>query len=56
MDYDPKNWNIHTFTKDTEKLINRTVERYNRHLNENLPAHPSVPTLLETLQNESRRH
>jgi len=59
MDYDPKFWNLYAFTKDTEKLMNRTnnpVERYNRHLNEILPAHPSVPTLVETLQNESRRY
>ena len=49
MDYEPKFWNVHAFTKDTEKLINRTqnpVERYNRHLNEILPVHPSVPTLV----------
>jgi hypothetical protein len=59
MDYDPKIWNINAFTKDNERLINRTnnpVERYNRHLNEILPAHPSVPVLVETLQKESRRY
>jgi len=51
MDYDPKFWNVHAFSKDKEKLINgtnNTVERYNRHLNEILPAHPSVPTSVET--------
>jgi len=59
MDYDPKIWNINGFTRDTERLINRTnnpVERYHRHLNEILPAHPSVPILVETLQKEGRKY
>jgi hypothetical protein len=59
IDYDPKIWNINAFTRDTERLINRTnnpVERYHRHLNEILPAHPSVPILVETLQKEGRKY
>ena len=59
IDYDPKIWNINAFTRDTERLINRAnnpVERYNRHLNEILPAHPSVPILAEALQKEGRKY
>jgi hypothetical protein len=35
---------------------NNPIERYNRHLNEILPAHPSVPILAEALPKGCRKY
>jgi len=57
-DYDPRTWNLNAFQEEEDILINRTnnpLERYNRTLNEMLPAHPTMAVFVEAIQGESRR-
>ena len=49
---------LNAFQEEEDILINRTnnpLERYNRTLNEMLPAHPTMAVFVEAIQGESRR-